>query len=508
MLISGLILFILLLFGFVVDYKNKKINVEWRKVFVVVFILVGLVYLKNLVWNNLPCNGDFRFFEIKSLTGEYYNTSEKQISYRCFGDGMYDGVKRVNNVSINELIKSIEEPVVEKLDLEKLGVNQKFLDENLPKALELIKKTYRINNDQWTQNHENLYKKKFTDLERAKYLVEQSYLPDLSHVYGSFEFSIVTKDGRKINANSFTQKDYMIPWEVNLDGKKYETFNTSISKALIKLVPEEFPNRKWLDGNIFQIIYDAVYNELSNDSDWQLLDAKNLYTKELQLLESSYLVNDSQAKACYWPRPCGFFVKLVSKQNPHISFFTVFTFINEEQRNINIEPFFAKAKYYENQVASIDWINNLVKSDTSTEIVIDMVNDISVYGDEAKNEIVDLQRCGSAKLIGLINDNKDNIVNLNIYSGPDGGKKGGSSWMILPDKRSIFVGSNSENTNGSVFSYLKKINSEKICVCRYAMNGSMATGAIFELNGAAVSAYQKESQPIKDSDWNPDWECL
>lgn len=158
---------------------------------------------------------------------------------------------RYSRSQIQRLVEAVTAPPVQRLDLKALGVTQKWLDANAELALKKWKQSSKdgpsIDDVRFLEN--------FKDLKKVRMLLHNYYQEKWKDDYPELNVIISLQGGEEIIARSTSQHLTMIPWVVQHDGQRFETFNPRISAALVDLLPWTFAtNRDRLSGDLAQLI--------------------------------------------------------------------------------------------------------------------------------------------------------------------------------------------------------------------------------------------------------------
>src|SRR5215471_1405469 len=163
----------------------------------------------------------------------------------------------VSDAAVRALLDAINSKIIEKPDLENLGVTQTWLNENAKAALsEHLKNGKKILS---SAQKEHLMIS-FTDLQVMKKVVNDYYSP--YHRWTdddpSIEIIVRTEGDKVINITSESQQEFMLPWHMSSVGPgAYFTWDATFSRVIAQMLPEGFVNRDRIAGRCFrEVLFD------------------------------------------------------------------------------------------------------------------------------------------------------------------------------------------------------------------------------------------------------------
>lgn len=187
------------------------------------------------------------------------------------GDEYFADFQQYSPGQIQRLMEAAAAPPIPRLAMKDLGVTQKWLDANAERALNELKQS--LPGGEWPQSSENdpsfsdaRFLESFKNLKKVRTLLHDYYQEKWKDDYPVFKVDIYLQGGEAIIVRSTAQHLTMIPWVVERDGKKFETFNPRISAALADLLPWMFAtNRDRLSGDLAQLIARRLFPPPIND---------------------------------------------------------------------------------------------------------------------------------------------------------------------------------------------------------------------------------------------------
>ena len=146
---------------------------------------------------------------------------------------------------LTALERAVDAPEITALNLDNLGINQAWLDENTAPAFPECC-TY---NGIWaTAKQKRLFYRIFRDRTQMEKIIADYLLSgDHTDDYPRVEVTIKSAAGT-IKLSSERQTSLMLPWEIESVGKKRVAYNAAISRAVVNLLPAKFTNRDRLNG--------------------------------------------------------------------------------------------------------------------------------------------------------------------------------------------------------------------------------------------------------------------
>lgn len=230
--------------GQILDYfvqwkegDQMQVNLKYVQVFGV-FILMLLIV--NLFEVRVYAT-DIESIYIKS-THVFYRGSTKRELLIYKKSGLYytkEG-QLIEKYLVQNLWDAIHEPTINELDISNLGIDKVWLKDNDFSTL-LIEGFGPF--DYWSTEEINIFLKEFRKLENIKKYIDMYYYD--FYMWDDYPCLLVQiyTDDDKIEVFSDHVQALMIPWRISRGSDYSETYNSNISRAIVALLPDDFPNK-------------------------------------------------------------------------------------------------------------------------------------------------------------------------------------------------------------------------------------------------------------------------
>jgi len=344
--------------------------------------------------------------------------------------------KKISDELIVNLLSAIDAHVVAKPDPANLGTTQEWLDANAKKAIKEYAVAYF---SLAAPNQRELYFSSFKDPKFIEKVLPRLFNFVASDDYPRVEIELTETDGRVIKVSSRAQPLFMLPWVISGDGKKLETYNADIARAVASLMPKKFANKERLAGDglgygLAQAVMDGIKDR------WELLNVENKAKPYLDQLRERFTVTTAEINPYhnvdYGQPPVNGVSKEISlhanlrrpdfPENFSISVVLPF----KDGKVENVDGFLNSIERYIGLALSVDWLNDYLTNHPNVQVELRFVNDRS-FSEKAMNSFAkDMGR--NQSLVNEIMAAQKEICLLLV-----GRKYYGAHWLILPDKRMV-----------------------------------------------------------------------
>lgn len=195
----------------------------------------------------------------------------------------YASAREISGDRIAKLEQVLGAPEIPTLNLENLGVTQAWLNKN---AVPAFPECCTYNGIWASAKQKQLFMKDFRDAKLMEKVIGTYIEGGSTDDYPQLE-AVIKYSDKTIKLSSNGQAAYMLPWEIERGDDKIVTYNAGISRALINLLPTNFPNRERLKGTRFRPeisvrVMDEVFKELEKEPK---LITKNLKYRQDQTIK-------------------------------------------------------------------------------------------------------------------------------------------------------------------------------------------------------------------------------
>jgi hypothetical protein len=184
--------------------------------------------------------------QIKSTYVGWAHAGEEELIIEKKDGHYYARDKIVSDDTVCALLEVIDSRIIEKPDLDNLGLTQTWLNENARQALidHLKKQTERSSPEQ-----KKRFLASFTNLQVMKEIVNTYYEAHWTDDLPRVEIVVRTDEDKVIEISSGAQQEFMLPWHVSSVGPgEYFTWDASFSRVIAQLLPQGFLNRERIAG--------------------------------------------------------------------------------------------------------------------------------------------------------------------------------------------------------------------------------------------------------------------
>ena len=127
-------------------------------------------------------------------------------------DGYYLDGKMVDTNVVENLLVTINEPVIKELDFTQFGINQSWLNENAASALNEYISYYPYIKP--SEEQRKLFLDSFRNLSLVDKALRNYYESRWTDDYPQFSLEIIDTNGKVINLYSDAQHIFMVPWQI------------------------------------------------------------------------------------------------------------------------------------------------------------------------------------------------------------------------------------------------------------------------------------------------------
>lgn len=234
---------------FTVQVKRDRVNYVIRRL---IIFGAALVLAVGAIWAQSPPAGrceqhlsteDVRRVTIESSAWNGSRVLRQTLAIRAAKAGFLAKGRPVDGDAIRELSGLLRAAPLP-LTLEAVGISWNWLKQNAADRLSTCGKG-------WLPGNVGDLIASFADESNVLKAVTLYY--DESHSIildddAKFKLELVQRDGHRIVLHSSQSRAFMIPWTIMTDDRRIETYDTRISLAVLRLLPDGFLNRSRIEG--------------------------------------------------------------------------------------------------------------------------------------------------------------------------------------------------------------------------------------------------------------------
>jgi hypothetical protein len=383
----------------------------------------------------------------------------------------------VKNQLVNDLLAAVDAPVIEKPDLDNLGLTQEWLEANAEKGVKEYAEAYF---QMAAPNLQALYLASFKNQSLIGNLLPSLLRGGWTDDYPGIEVEITEDSGAKVLVTSTEQQLFMLPWEVSGDGQTVKTYNIDISRAIAALLPAKFTNRARVAGEGFRrVLADAVMQNIKGQ--WESLDAENKAGEYIEILKGSYSIKSVEVNGYHGVDYGKEWVNGDSTQDnlqailkhkdlpENFLIGIALPYVNGRVENVDV--FISSIERYRKLIFSVPWLNEYIAAHPKDDFELRFVGDRSFSEKAMQSFAADMKPQGKEALISEVAAvQRDASLLVVDYR----------TWLIvLPDKRVVFWRFNGSNT-------VQKWKEEKFATWDCSYQGT-CVGAIISQDGILIS---------------------
>ncbi|MHC4571226.1 MAG: hypothetical protein ACYS0C_04015 [Planctomycetota bacterium] len=380
----------------------------------------------------------------ENIAGKYQLTIIRKV------DGDYLDGNPVDSKLVDKLLDAINEPVIRELDISKLGISQRWLDQNAESALQEYVHDYPYL--QPTNKQRDLFVRSFRSLELVNEVLHTYYQGWWTDDYPKLGLKIILNDGNSIDVYSDDQHAFMIPWEVTKGGKTDKTYNVDISKGLcdlLSLVLRDIDRERICGTALKRGIVEGVLYKIRTE--WDKLEAEHKIGSQIKAIKDRYALKTSaiQSMSSIDVETYGWNATLSSKELPSNVLIGLHIPI-DDGKLASLKPFLEKSDHYVNLALSVPWFAQHIKKHPKTEVEIRFVKDRSMSEKAIDGFLTDMEENCEETLVNEIEVLLKDSCFLEVRED----ERSWSRWIVLPDKRMVlwhFTGDKVLKWNSSQF---------------------------------------------------------
>jgi len=414
----------------------------------------------------------------------------------------------IDSKLIERLLLNLNERVVAKVDVASLGITKEWLESNFE---EFSRTLIGWTEGKFSEKQKQLVRETFTDIKKINDAINAYYKSSWTDDYPSVVVEIRTKK-EMITISSEAQQLFMIPWEINIEGRKTVNYNHHISETLARLLQDNFPNKSRLQteplqgkisgihGLVFSVARDLLEHELEQ------LDITELSKSVQQLLSDKFIV-DGQSTGYFFGydsvskyKADAWLAKLRLKNPQNIWFEVALPLFGHELTTTQIQIFSSRADEYIDRIKSITWLQNYLSRNPDVVVEI-LFDDKSSINSEDRRDFATFagELCGAKELMEAIDPKIEASVKIRLRK-DDRKILDFSEWLVLPNSDSVLLEHDWNATN--VLSEIKPEAGAQVFACDLGVFG---TGLIVSPEGKVISDYHLTSKTTSRGGWKPKW---
>jgi len=354
---------------------------------------------------------------------------------RKSGAYLVNGKKIPDELIIN-LLSAVGAPIVTRPDPANLGITQEWLDANAEKAIKEYAAAYF---SLAAPNQRELYFSSFKDPKFIEKVLPRLFNFVASDDYPNVEIEITRTDGRMINVSSKAQPLFMLPWVISADGKKLETYNADIARAIASLAPKKFANKDRLAGEgLGYELARAVMDEIKDS--WELLNVESKAKPYLDQLRQGFTVTNAEINPYHnvdygqqWVNGAATETNLhaILRRPDFPKNFSIGIVLPFKGQKVeNVDSFLNGIDRYKDLAFSVTWLKDYLTSHPNIRFELRFVNDRSFSEKAMKIFAKDMGR--NQPLVNEVAVAQKEVCLLLV-----GRKYYEAYWLILPDRRMV-----------------------------------------------------------------------
>jgi hypothetical protein len=226
------------------------------------------------------------------IDNNYWNAFQPQVkdALRIQGkDGKYTANgKSIDPSTIQEFVRSLDEPLLKEISLENLGLTQDWLNANAEAA---FLERFKDGITDISSTQKTLFEDKFRNLNFMQHVVQTYYSSIWTDDYPKLSLSI-RLGARAVQLTSAEQHQFMIPWTIVENGETKESFNANISRAIAAMLPANAMHKSRLAGkNLRYALSEKLLWALRDE--WAILTTEAKMPNDIQKVRENYRVEKS-----------------------------------------------------------------------------------------------------------------------------------------------------------------------------------------------------------------------
>lgn len=358
-------------------------------------------------------------------------------------DGGYhsaDGLV-VDSNAIQDLLQAMDAPVNAAPSMADLGITENWLKQHFP-AVE-TKNNELVSHKDASPRQRALYQRTFETPHLLRPVVEKLFQePRHTDDYPFVRVTLTLENGATLQAESVSQHEFMLPWNLTRKGRRRTAFNSAISRAIARLLPRDGVNRERLNGEgLAEALGDEERDYIEND--WNLIEADEKAGKSLSLIRSQYEVQKASIANTYttyygepWkddeePQETNLIVEVKSRSYPK-NFNQCAVLELRNGSVLGTQEFLDDAPRFEHLALSVPWLNGYLSGHPSVHAQIQFVHNASLAERGLKVFQADMHAIHQdtlAREVAIMSQKASLLIisedNPTFY------------WLVLPDQRMV-----------------------------------------------------------------------
>lgn len=387
---------------------------------------------------------------ISSSWGGLGPSGRSATTFLLSGDHYVQEGRKVPITLFESLESSLREPSLSKPDPANLGISTTWLESHFRAATE---QTTYFDYSTGSPAQQSLFHDAFVDQKTIQQRLDRVFGTFHTDDYPSVRCELTFTGGKKLILSTTSQNAYMIPWVVDRDNSKAETYNIAISQALFNILPKKFLNRSRLtdEGQFVMGLLPQLASETASDvkQQWETLGARNRAGDALEILKRDYQIRSAEVNSYHnldygtkWEKSSG-----PHEENLHADlrreewpkhFYLAAILLHHDQQTDGADDLRKDARKYEDLVFSIPWINEYYKAHPDDYSWLFFVHGRSFTEKAMRIFAADMKEGGHEELISRVTPVQEQAALLEDAMG--------DYWVILPDKSAILWRVNSLST--------------------------------------------------------------
>jgi hypothetical protein len=357
------------------------------------------------------------------------------------------GVYRLNGAEVDAdavkvFLTSVREQVISKPSSANLGLSKQWLEAN---ADAIVRDAQANDEDStyWairsgTPKQKSLFKSSYANPAFIAKVLPEMFRCCHTDDYPGVNVTITYVDGSSVVVSSHSQSEFMLPWKLEENGTAAETFNSNISNALAKLMPDGATNRDRITGDGLALhLAGIVMDDI--EEQWKLLGAESKDGETLSRIRTAYIIvtadmnsNHDVTFGIYSQKHGGEeenLHALVKKPTFPKGFSENVILLYRNGKAIGVDGFLNGASRYEQLVLSVPWFSRLQAKYPNWGTTLLWVHDVSFSDKAMKQFSADMHVFRKDALAEEVRKVQRDVAVLNVSYG--------DWWLVLPDKRMV-----------------------------------------------------------------------
>ena len=358
------------------------------------------------------------------------------------------GVYRLNGtevdaLAVNSFLTSVREPVIPKPSLANLGLTKPWLENNADAIVRDAKAKEEEDSTYWkigggTPKQKSLFKHSYADPAFVAKVLPEAFRCCHTDDHPGVNVTITYVDGSTVVVSSHSQSEFMLPWKLEINGAAEDTFNSTISTALAKLMPDGTTNKERILGDGLALhLAGIVMDEI--EKQWKLLGVESKDGEALSRIRSAYTIVTADVNV-YHDVTFGVYSEKNGgeEENLHVlvkkpafskglSENVILLYQNGKAKGV--DEFLHGASRYEQLALSVPWLSRVHVKYPKWGTTLLWVHDVSFSDKAMKQFSADMHLLRKDALATEVRKVQRDVAVLNVSYG--------DWWLVLPDKRMV-----------------------------------------------------------------------